>query len=193
MDDYFDLLYLDRAFISALYETKTGAQAETKITSSDTIHASARIPIFSGGASSIESRSYSISTIGMLSELKDHLAAYPEIDAAGAASSHGYFWADGTLTVHVFTRSKTERDPATGKSARKKSSEQPYFAIDASGLTFALIPTDDYFMSGIVGLRELHDTVVGSVDIKVKALLRVISAQTSFQQFIAIPLVVYEQ
>jgi len=128
----------------------------------------------------------------MLTELKDHLTTYARLDANTIHDS-GYFWVNGTLTVQVITRSRTEKDLTTGKSKKVVIAKQPYLAIDASGFGLALIPTDDYFMSGISALRELHDTIVGSVDIKVRALVRLIGAQTSFKQLIAIPLVIYGQ
>ena len=195
MREYLELLYLDRSFISALFEVETGEQPETKITSSDTLHASARIPLFTGGASSVESKTYSVSSIGMLAKLNGRLKSFPTFETKHASlpDPHGYYWIKGTLTVQLITRSRSVRDPVSGKTEKKKISEQPYLAIDGTTAKFALIATDDYFMSGLVALRELHDTVVGSVDIQVEALVRVLSAQTSFKQWIAVPLVVYEK
>ena len=193
MSEFLKLLYLDKAFISALYEIKTGAHPETKITSSETIHASARIPLFTGGASSVESRTFSISTIGMLDQLSAHINEFPDFADDGGSDTTGYYWVTGIFTVQVVTRSRTERDKVTGKSEKKEIAKLPYFAIEASNISFALLPTDDYFMSGILGLKDLIETVVDTVSIRARALVRLTSSQTSFKQFVAIPLVVYEQ
>jgi hypothetical protein len=70
--------------------------------------------------------------------------------------------------------------------------EEYYYAISAQTGRFALIPISDYFSSGVASFRELADTVIGPIELPVKALLRVFSAQTSFKEWLAVPLVIFE-
>ena len=74
------LIYLDPDFISRLYESEFTINPETKITRTQGLQASASIPIFSGGGSSSESRTYSLSTAEMLEKLGKRLERYPDFD-----------------------------------------------------------------------------------------------------------------
>lgn len=60
------LIYLDRDFVSAAYELEKGYSPETKITKTEGLNAGIAIPLFSAGASSIESKAYSVSTLGIV-------------------------------------------------------------------------------------------------------------------------------
>ena len=196
------LLYLDRDFISGLYEVETGNNPETKITKTEGIQATAKIPILSGGASSSESKTYEISTLGMLDKLEFNLNKYPTFDDTshefGKASV--YCWISGVLTINkvVLTRSTSSISFSATDSVKKSSSdkeklaEESYFAVDSGNAKFALIATDDYFYSGISTFRELADTVIGPIEIPVKIFARVFSAKTSFEQWIAVPLIMIE-
>lgn len=196
------LLYLDRDFISGLYETKTGFAPETKIIKTEGLQAGVRIPLFSGSASSAESKSYSVSTIGMLEELRSTLEAFPHFpeQAHDFGKSSIYCWIEGTLTINkleVKTRRYTYTligEPSKDAEGRSEKlvAEEFYFAVDAESGKFALIPTQDYFSSGIASFQELAGTVLGPIELPIKALVRVFSAQTSFKQWIAVPLIILE-
>lgn len=74
----------------------------------------------------------------------------------------------------------------------KLIAEESYFSIHTGNDNFALLPTLDYFVSGISSFQELSGTVIDTMEIPVNALIRVYSAQTSFNQMIAVPLVILE-
>lgn len=63
-------IYLDKEFISELYEETTGNSPEVNITKSEGMKVGANVPIFSAKVSSTETKSYKVSTSKMLSELK---------------------------------------------------------------------------------------------------------------------------
>jgi len=199
------LIYLDREFISAKYEAVTGHSAETRITKSEGINASARVPIFSAGASSIESKSYTVSTVEMLSKLMSELKEYSEFTKLEFGKPSIIGWVNGTLTLEtVKVKRSTSTITVIGKPDKKKMTGKPpgyneeqiaeetYYSIHTKSKNFALIPTPDYFVSGVASFRELASTVVGPIEIPVRALVRVFSVQTSFKQWVAVPMVILE-
>lgn len=196
------LIYLDRDFISATYEVEKGYSPETKITKTEGLNAGLRIPLFSAGASSIESKSYEVSTIGMLLKLENQLSNYPDFsitDHEFGKSSH-ICWVNGKLTIEkVALKRRKQTITLVGKPSQpsdddkeKLVAEEFYFSIHSDADSFALIPTQDYFVSGVSSFTELAGTVIGPIEMPVKALIRVYSAQTSFKQWIAVPMVILE-
>lgn len=196
------LLYLDRDFISAMFEDETGYSPETKITKTEGLSANARIPIFSAGASSVESKSYSASTVGMLARLEQQLSVFPNFspDEFSFGKSSLICCINGTLTIEkiVVKRQKYTLtiigNPSEPDEDNKEKivAEESYYSIHSENSKFALVPTPDYFTSGVASFRELSGTVVGPLELPVTALIRVYSAQTSFKQWIAVPMVILE-
>jgi len=197
-----NLLYLDRDFISAVYEVEKGYSPETKITKTEGINAGVRIPLFSAGASSIESKAYAVSTIGMLSELEKQLSSYPEFSATDYefGKSSLICWVSGKLTIEkVEVKRRKYTITIVGKPSEPSDDEKKrliaeefYFSIHSEEGSFALIPTQDYFVSGVSSFHKLAETVIGPIEMPIKALIRVYSAQTSFKQWIAVPMVILE-
>lgn len=193
MNDLLKLMYLDKAFISSLYEEVSGDSPETKVTITENLNASLKIPIASGGASFTESKTFATSIHGMLKSLKSKLAEFPELEADAGEFWDGsrYVWATGSMTVNVVKSSKNKK---TGNgNAKEITGEDAYFALEAKGYSFGLITTDDYFTSGISSLKNKHKTITGPISIPVRCLLRVLSAQSfSEYEWVAIPLVISE-
>ncbi|MFZ4790825.1 MAG: hypothetical protein ACOYMW_08040 [Candidatus Competibacteraceae bacterium] len=191
------LLYLDRDFISAMFEDETGYSPETKITKTEGMNASARIPIFSAGASSVESKSYSVSTVGMLAKLEEQLSKFPDFspDKYNFGNSSLICWIRGKLTIEkleIKRKNHVETSKSDKDNKERIVAEESYYAINSENSKFALVPTPDYFTSGVASFQKLSGTVVGPIELPVKALIRVYSAQTSFQQWIAVPIVILE-
>lgn len=196
------LVYLDRDFISATYEVEKGYSPETKITKTEGLNAGMRFPLFSAGASSVESKAYAVSTIGMLSELENQLSRYPKFISADHefGKSSLLCWVNGKLTIEkVEVKRRKDTITLVGKplalsadDKEKLVADEFYFTIRSDEDSFALIPTPDYFVSGISSFQELAGTIIGPVEMPVKALLRVYSAKTSFKQWIAVPMVILE-
>ncbi len=183
------LVYLDNGYISNLYEVVTGLSAETKITRSEGFNAGVRIPLFTGGASSVESRSYSLSTLSMLSELYGTLEEFELFtkEAMELGKSSVVNWVTGHLSVFSVRVKESE------KKEEKITAEDTYFGIDdEEGNKFALITSPEYFTTGINAAVKLNKTVIHQIDIPVKALLKIYSAKSSFKEWIAIPLVILE-
>lgn len=201
---YFEkLLYLDRDFISSKYEFEKRVSPDTTISKTETIKAAAKAFLFSGGASASESKSYKISTIGMLKKLDKSIKKYSEFDASdfnlGCPSK--ICWIDGNLTIDHVKRTRETRTitlvgkPQKNSSGNKKEKlgEESYFALYGEKYKFALVPTEEYWVSGVGSFQELIENVIGPINIPIKALLRVYAAHTSFEQWMAVPLIIIEK
>lgn len=197
------LVYLDRDFVTGAYEAILGEAPVTQVTKNESMKAGAQIPFFSAGVSATESKTFSVSTFGMLAKLLPELNQLPTISkvplAEGAASTT--CWIEGALCVYkVVVRESSkvheQRSPAGGfgQTYNPEKASETYFAIHApSGVKLALITTPDYFSSGLDALTKLSATVLEKASIPVRALVRVYAATSSFKEWIAVPLVVIER
>ncbi|HBO4529607.1 TPA: hypothetical protein L4U56_003961 [Pseudomonas aeruginosa] len=196
------LIYLDSDFISRLYESEFNYSPKTQITRTEGIQASASLALFSGGGNSSESRSYSVSSLEMLDRLGKRLKSYPEFCSLDYKmdSPSAYCWLEGILGVSkIEVTRKTHTITLIGKpdpNRPGKSSgiigEEVFFSFKSGDSNFALSPTDQYFMSGIAAFKGLTHIVVDRLSIPSRALVRVFSANTSFGEWIATPLVIYD-
>jgi len=196
------LVYLDREFVSNLYEDEFGYSPETKITKTEGMRASAIIPLFSAGASSVESKSYSKSTVEMCKSLTARLKGYKNFSDCNHDFGHSssICWVDGILTINkVEVKRRTHEISVFGEpdgpcldNKERFVAEEFYFAVHSEAGEFALLPTEDYFASGVAAFKGLARTVVGPIELPVSVLIRVFSAQTSFKQWMSVPLIIVE-
>ncbi len=198
------LIYLDRDFISGAYEAIAGKAPTTRITKNEGIKAGAQIPFFSAGVSAGESRTFSVSSLGMLHELLPKLEEYKQIElsAIGPRKPSMIGWLVGELSifkVEVKAQGKEHEQLSQVDVHKIFQTHNPvvasetYFAIHSSnGLKLALITTPDYFSSGLDALTKLYATVLEETAIPVRGLVRVFSARSTFNEWIAVPLVILE-
>ncbi len=196
------LMYLDREFISALYEQKTGTTPEAVITRTEGLHAGVQIPLFNAKASSVESKSYSLSSHQMLSSLSGELATYPSF----ANTDFDYeqpsviCWVEGMLSAPTIEVTRTKSTfTLIGKSKKHKppkkkivSKEKYWQLITSKEEKFALVTSNEYFSSGVEQFPELVGTVINQLVFPVESLVRVYSAKSAFQEWVAVPLVIRE-
>lgn len=204
MFTYEKLLYLDKEFISLKYENEKGVNPDTQITRSEGLSALAKIPLFSGGASTTESKTFQISTMGMLTELESSLKNYSEFDSSKfkLGSSSQICRIEGHLTINTIKITRhTSTITIIGPPKKRKTDnngpelvgEESYYAVEGDKYKFALVPTENYWVSGIAAFQNLANNVIGPLDIPIKALLRIYSAHTSFEEWMAVPLVITEK
>ena len=111
-----------------------GFSPKTVISRTESLKASVNIPLFSGGANVAESKSFSISTNGMLRELFPILEKYPHYKKEKFKMKIPSFicWTVGMLTIHGVERS-------TGSGENKKIlGKENYFALVEQGEKFTL-------------------------------------------------------
>lgn len=195
------LVYLDRDFISASYEERTGMAPTTQITKAEGMNAGAKIPFFSAGLSAGESRTFGVSSLGMLRELLPHLDDLPSLtpDMVGAKKRSTTGWIVGELSIFkVEVKEQGKEHEQLSKSSlsagynNQTVASETYFAIHGSGLKLALITTPDYFSSGLNALTKLYETVLEETTIPARALVRVMASRSTFNEWVGIPLVILE-
>lgn len=198
------ILYLDKEFISEQFENSKGFCPQTKITKSENVNAGMKALFLSAGASATESKTFERSTSQMLDELSDELNDYQtfKCNLHSVGSTSQFAWVEGSMfTSSVIVKRRKSTITLVGKPSAPCSEDQEkivtkesYFSIeDQNNNKFALITTGDYFSSGIESLLAMQESVVGELDFKVKALLRVLPARSSFKEWLAVPLVILEK
>lgn len=196
------LIYLDTDFVSRLYEAEFDVSPRTSITRTQGLQASASLPLFSGGGSSSESKSYSVSTLEMLDQLSKRFDTYPEFEDSAYTmdSPSRHFWVDGVFGTSKVSVSRTTHtitligkpDPTKPRKTEEFVGEEAFFSIQSGETRFALSPTDEYFVPGIAALKGLSHLVIDRLSMPCRSLLRVLSANTSFKEWVAIPLIIYD-
>lgn len=191
MKIYEKLIYLDKEFISCMYEEEKGISPNTIISRSESLNASAKIPLFSGGASTTECKNFSISTIGMLNELFPLLGEYPMYRKENNDTSQSSFicWTKGFLTIHSVKRT-------TGYGEKEKViGKENYFALvkEENKFGLAIVPTKEYWVSGVSSFQTLIENVIGPIEMPVKMLARIYSAETSFNEPMAVPILILDE
>jgi hypothetical protein len=185
------LIYLDRDFIADLYEVRTGRSPETTISKHQGKKAGAVVPVFSAEVSAQETRSYKVSTLGMLKEAWPLLFSEPDLDPGEFAPEmkSKYGWLEGELSVFK-ARSYVQR---AGKEDQVLAESEHFHIRQAPNVAISLITTPEYFASGLATLLKLQGTVLKEMSIPVRAYVRVMAAHDHFKQWIAVPLVVVER
>lgn len=196
------LIYLDSEFVSRLYESEFDYSPKTQITRTEGIQASASIAFLSGGGNSSERRSYSISSLEMLDELKKRLLKFPDFASIDYKmySPSIYCWLEGTLGISKIKVTRTKQTitligtPSPNKNVKSDEliGEEAFFSFTSGDAKFALSPTDQYFMSGIAAFKGLTHLMIDRFSLSSRALVRVFSANTSFGEWIATPLIIYD-
>lgn len=185
------LIYLDRDFLAGRYEILSGESPSTQITKTQGKKAGAGIPVFSAEVSAIETRSFSISSLEMLAQVLPALKKEDELDPKqlrrGMPSMMG--WVNGelaTLTVSVSLKRAGTDDYIEGEP-------QGYFTLEQGReLRLALITSPDYFVSGIDTLLKMHKVATKDVAIPIRGFVRVLSAQTHVDSWVAVPYLMFE-
>ncbi|MCG7571044.1 hypothetical protein MHM89_13990 [Pseudoalteromonas sp. CNC9-20] len=207
-----ELLYLDKDFISSLYEESKGVSPDVLITKSEGLNAGAKALFLSAGAVTNESKSFKVSTFKMLEELAPELSEFEQVEgeiehSVGSPSKYG--WVQGTMSIsgckvtrerytYTFTTESSSHPPSSvdhnAMPAEELVADEKYFAIkDNFGNAFALVQSEEFFLSGIESLIPLAGSVVDHVSFPVEALLRVLPAKNSFGGWVSVPLIVREQ
>lgn len=200
------LIYLDRDFITGAYEEIKGEAPTTQITKHEGMTAGAKVLLFSAGVSAVETKTFAVSSLGMLRALMPDLELAPNLSSKSMSqkSSSAIGWITGHLTIFKVevTRQGKEHNQLPKTSERRTLpspykqtvASETYFAIhNQDGLKLALVTTADYFSSGLNTLTSLYETVLCETSIPVRALVKVISSRSTFDEWIGIPMVILEQ
>lgn len=201
------LVYVDRDFIATAYEAFSDVAPETQVTKTETKGAGMTIPVFSANVSAVETRSFKMSTFGMLAKILENLDEYDALPnpPLGDTGRSALGWVEGELTVDTVKLRKDQKSHSGHKPDRPAGygpsvdASQTVFSIRGKGgkggkggLRLTLITTDSYFSSGIGALLGLSEVVVDVASIPVRALVRVLDVQGSFGDWLAVPCVMLD-
>lgn len=186
------LLYLDREFVAGRYEILSGVSPQSQVTKTHGKKAGAAIPIFSAEVSAVETRSFPISSLEMLATVMPSITGEDELTPAtfdrGMTSRLG--WVDAELATLAVSSSRMSADSGKYEEVEK----QAYFTLERGReVRLALITSADYFVSGLDALLKMHQVATKDVAIPVRALVRVLAAQTYVDSWIAVPYVMFER
>ena len=187
---YDHLVYLDREFVSAVYEFKTGDSPVTQISLTQREGFKASLPSFlsiDGGAS--ESRSFSVSTIKMVSEIEKDLLSYPlfDLEKHKEESVSNICWFEGMLTFadQNFTKKKGQSD--------ESQENIKYLTVENKDFEFFLLPGNSYFTNSLDRMFPLIGVALEKFELQVRCLMRVYPANTVHKELVSIPLLIQEQ
>lgn len=188
-DLLYELLYLDKDFISSCYEVETGEAATTHFTHQQGKKAGAAIPIFSAELSAIEIKSYNVSGLQMLRTLMPTLAGYPELDLSSVTGKKrtAYGWVRGHLSTAIARQTRTKSDETV-----VLAEEQYFMLIPTIGPSLDLITSESNFQSGLNALVRLQSTILKQFSLEARAFVRVLPSSTLTGHIVAIPLVILE-
>src|SRR4051794_20589279 len=95
------LIYLDPAFVSLCYESETKISPSTQISNDFAADGKLNFGLASIGGSTKETRTFKLSSFGMLQVLKSRLESYRDFDAQNLISSKSpqTCWVTGTLVT----------------------------------------------------------------------------------------------
>ena len=177
------LVYLDRAFIADWYEGHEGKPVASSIASIQGKKAGVSLLPFSGELNAQETRTYSVSTTGMLAESwsglrKQEMLQVKELHGLNE-SRFGWFKGNfSTLRVKL--------------SSGEAESEVFVLRGTKDGEHLDLLTATSYFMSGIAQLLDLQRTLLNKISMPAYVYARVFPAQDHLANWLAVPLVILE-
>lgn len=187
-----ELIYLDREFISNCYQIVTGQSPSTQIQKAQGMKAGASLAPFSAEVSAGETRSFSISTIEMLTDVLKVVKSDPDLEVKDfpfrSRSKTG--WVSGEIGMVQIGPTAT----AEGEQVDRSATTKVYFGLNGASFRLALVTAPDYFASGIDTLRQQFRSPINELVIPVRAYVRVLPAKTYVEaQWVAVPYIVLEQ
>jgi hypothetical protein len=187
-----ELLYLDREFVSNYYQIVTGQSPSTQIQKAQAMKAGAGLAPFSAEVSAGETRSFSISTIEMLTDVLNVVRGDPDLAAKDfpSRSRSRTGWVTGEMVMVQVGPTITGGGQQVDSTERAKV----YFGLNGAGFKLALVTAPDYFASGIDTLRQQFGSPINELTIPVRAYLRVLPAKTFVDdQWVAVPYILLER
>ena len=187
-----NLVYMDIGYMADLFEVVNGESPKTIISKNQGGKAGTAIPFFSAEVSAQETRSFTVSSFGMIEKLLPVLDKENFLDPTSfrAEMPSQFGWITGELTV--FKMRSTSRDSKTGED-KLLASEALFQIRPKPGVDYALITTPEYFSTGFGTFVKLQDTLLKEMSIPVRAYVRVAAARGHMDQWVAMPLLILER
>ena len=182
-------VYIDREFVEASYEIKSGKGPQTEETHTKEVGGSAGIGGISATAAGSLSKSFSVSKIKITDEIYERLMAYPsfnEISTEITTNTH-VCTMEGIMYVTLHTHERRKGREIVNHV------ERTVLHLDSDGTDLELMPREEHFLGGMSALLESRPAEPEDLALPVKALLRVFPPKKSDSDWVAIPLVIHEK
>ena len=179
------LIYLDSEFVSRKYEELTGKNPNTNFAKTQGGEAGVGAFGFKGGVHTQETRSFSISSRKMLTDIWEKLnSRYKQFEEKKFQNYRGteMAWLSGGLSISEWRKS--------GSNNSKDSYE--YFDLKHNDKKTAFLTHREYFAAGFDELFDACAPLKGNIDIPVYCLVRVLWHVEITNHFTAYPYIIIE-
>ncbi|WP_054691343.1 hypothetical protein [Desulfosarcina cetonica] len=179
-----NLIYLDVEFIALKYEEITGNAPSSQLTRTEGMKAGLGIPVLSAGVHTQETRSYQLSSLGMLKRIWMDLEKYSsfEKNIHATIEKPQIFWVQGHITVSIWGNPKD------------KDEKYSYFQmLDKDNTDFSLVTKGEYTSSGYDSLLEISPAIQNNINIPVNALVKILYHSTVGKSFVSTPFLIFEK
>lgn len=180
-----NLIYLDVEFVALKYEEITGNAPSSQLTRTEGMKAGLGIPVLSAGVHTQETRSYQLSSLGMLKKIWRDLEKYLSFDKNihTTIEKPQIFWVQGHITV------------STWSNPKDKDENYTYFQMldDKDNTDFSLVTKGEYTSSGYDSLFEISPAIQNNINIPVSALIKIMYYSTVGKSFVSTPFLIVER
>ena len=179
------LIYCDVEFISLKYEEVTGDSPSSQMTRTEGMKAGLGIPVLSAGIHTQETRTYSMSSFGMLNKVYESLEKYTDFDSESYSekSKPEIAWVRGNITVSIWRNPKNQEDDFL------------YFQMlgENNNSDFSLITKKEYTSSAYDSLFDISPALQNNINIPVSALVKILYYSTVAKSFVTSPILIVER
>ncbi|MDF7809603.1 hypothetical protein P4E94_19350 [Pontiellaceae bacterium B12219] len=178
-----DLLYLDPEFLSEKYEEKTGVPPNTMHSRNEGMKAGIGAYFLKSELHSQLTKQYSTSIQTMFKASQKLLEEYPcePLELTPGIKPQN-LWITGKLTVGHWKKKEGVEIPDDKRNT--------FFEIDSNGVTYALLPQNEYFRGNVDTLTIITPALQRFIDIPVKALCKVLYPLPDIATFVATPYII---
>lgn len=179
-----NLIYLDVEFVALKYEEITGNAPSSQLTRTEGMKAGLGIPVLSAGVHTQETRSYQLSSLGMLKKIWGNLEKYPSFEKNNHATIEKpeISWVQGYITVSIWG------DP------KDKDEKHTYFQmLDKDNTDFSLVTKGEYTSSGYDSLFDISPAIQNNINIPVNALVKILYHSTAGKSYVSTPFLIVEK
>lgn len=175
------LVYLDLDFVARKYEEIVGRDPNAKTARTEGASAGVKALFATGGVSTSETVSYSVTSRQMLGGVWDELQrCYKELESFENNKGTKLVWVSGTLTI------------AEWKSHDSKEPGYEFYELRCESGRVALLTNVQYFAAGFALALSASSALKGNISIPVRCLIRMLWYVEDASNYVASPYVVLE-
>ena len=178
-----DIIYLHSGFIAQAFEEIHGEPTPTRISRSREVTCGASAAFLKLDAATREENEYPVSAFQMYSKIKSPLQKLPRVDMNNRSDLPGLFWTRGYLGVGLRRERKKDLEP----------SEYYHFSLcgnpKGGDPYIDLVTSNSFFTAGFEFFADAKASLAIHMWVFVKALLRLVTADTVNDVIVAAPMI----